>query len=68
MEIPLEVLLFLRIVLTVLGFVFIIKDEGKNFSFQLWEELSKNFDGYCLESVECFWQDDNFSYVKPANP
>lgn len=54
MEIPLEVLLFLRIVLTVLGFVFIIKDEGKNFSFQLWEELSKNFDGYCLESVVHF--------------
>jgi hypothetical protein len=31
-------------------------------------ELSWNFDGYCIESVDCFWQDSHFYNVDPANP
>jgi hypothetical protein len=30
--------------------------------------LSWNFDGDCIESVDCFWQDSHFYYVDPANP
>jgi hypothetical protein len=32
------------------------------------EELSWNFDGDCIESVDCFWQDSHFDYINPANP
>ena len=29
-------------------------------SFCLYEELSLNFDGECMESVDCFWEDSHF--------
>ena len=32
------------------------------------EELSWDFDGDCVESVDCFWQDGHFNYIDPANP
>jgi len=32
------------------------------------EELSWIFDGDCSESVDCFWQNDHFYYINPANP
>ena len=53
MVIPQEVLLLLRIVFAILGFLFF----QMNFPFYLSEELSWNFDGDCVESVDCFWQD-----------
>ena len=40
-------------------FVF-IPDEFANCSFSFYEELSWNFDGDCIESVDCFWQDSQF--------
>jgi hypothetical protein len=55
-EIPLEVLLLLRIVFVMLCF-FIIPEEFKECSFDLCEELSWNFDGDCIESLECFGKD-----------
>ena len=30
--------------------------------------MSWNFDGDCIESVDCFWQDSHFYNVYPANP
>jgi hypothetical protein len=30
--------------------------------------LSWNFEGDCIESVDCFWQDRHFYYIDPANP
>jgi hypothetical protein len=27
-----------------------------------------SFDGDCIESVDCFWQDSHFYNVDPANP
>ena len=27
-----------------------------------------NFDGDCIESVDCFWQDGHFYYINPDNP
>jgi hypothetical protein len=47
---------------------FVIPDEFANCSFQFVEELSWNFDGDCIESVDCFWQDSHFYNVDPANP
>jgi hypothetical protein len=38
------------------------------FFFQLCEEMSWNFDGDSIESVDCFWQDRHFYYINPANP
>jgi hypothetical protein len=29
--------------------------------------LSWNFDGDCIESVDCFWQDSHFYYINLAN-
>jgi hypothetical protein len=59
MMITLEVLLLLRIVFDILDF-FVIPNEFANCSFQLYEELSWNFDGNCIESVDCFRQDGHF--------
>ena len=67
MVIPPEVLLLLRIVFAILGF-FIFPDEFANCPFYLSEELSWNFDGDCIESVDCFQQDSHFYYINPANP
>jgi hypothetical protein len=46
----------------------VIPDEFSNCPFYLSEELSWNFDGDCIESVDCFSQDRNFYYINPANP
>jgi hypothetical protein len=42
---------------------FVIPVEFANFPFYLDEELSWNFDGDCIESVDCFWQDSHFSIL-----
>jgi hypothetical protein len=52
MVIPPEVLLFLRSFLLSWGFV--IPDKFQNCSFKTYEELTWNFDGDCIESVDCF--------------
>ena len=67
MVIPPEVLLSLRRGFAILDF-FVIPDEFEDFSFYFVEELSWNFDGDCIESVDCFWQDRHFYYNDPANP
>ena len=64
---PSEVLILLRIVFVILDF-FAIPNEFANCSFYISEELSWNFDGDCIESVDCFRQDDHFYYINPANP
>jgi hypothetical protein len=56
-----------EIVFAILGF-FVIPDEFSNCPFSLSEELSWNFDGDCIEFVDCFWQDSHFYYINPANP
>jgi hypothetical protein len=66
MVIPPEILLLLIIVFALLDF-FIFPDEFANCPFYLSEELSWNFDGDCIESVDCFQQDSHFYYIKPAN-
>ena len=53
MVIPPEVLLLLRIVFAILGF-FVFPYEIKDCSFPVFEELCWNFDGYCVEFVDCF--------------
>ena len=35
--------------------VVVTQDESENCSFYLCEELSWNFDGDCIESVDRFW-------------
>jgi hypothetical protein len=30
--------------------------------------MSWNFDGDCIESVDCFQQDSHFDYINPTNP
>jgi hypothetical protein len=32
------------------------------------EELNCNFDGDCIESLDCFQQGGYFYYINPANP
>ena len=49
------------------GFL-VIPNKFANCSFYLYEELSWNFDGDCVESVDCFWQGGHFYYINPANP
>ena len=53
-----EVLLLLRIVFAILGILLF----QMNFQIALSnsEALSWNFDGDCIESVDCFWQDSHF--------
>jgi hypothetical protein len=46
-------LLLLRIVLTILGFLFFLY-EVENCSFHFCKELSCNYDEDCIESVDCF--------------
>ena len=65
--IPPEVLLVLRIVLAIRDF-FVIPDEFKNCSFQIYEEFIWNLDGDCIDYVDCLQQDGHFYYVDPANP
>jgi hypothetical protein len=52
-----EVLLLLRIVFVILGFLL----------FQMKLQVAL-FDGDYIESVDCFWQDSHFYYINPANP
>jgi hypothetical protein len=47
---------------------FIFLDEFASCHFYLSEELGWNFDGDCIESVDCFQQDSHFYYITPANP
>jgi hypothetical protein len=59
MVISTEDLLLLRMFLAILSFclffLFCFSDEFENCSFYPSEELSRNFDGDCIESVDCFW-------------
>ena len=66
MVIPKEVLLLLRIIFDILGFV--VTNEFENCSYKVYKELSWNVDKDCIESIDCFWQDVNFYYINPANP
>jgi len=47
---------------------FAFPDEFENCFFCVFEELFWDFDGDCIESVDCFWQDGQFYYVNSANP
>jgi hypothetical protein len=66
MVFPPEVLLLLGIVFAVLD-CFIIPDEFANSPFYLSEEWIWNFDGDCIESVDCFQQDSHFYNINPAD-
>jgi hypothetical protein len=46
---------------------FVILNEFADCPFEFVEELSWNFDGVCIESVDCFWQDSHFYYIDPVN-
>ena len=59
-----EVLLLLKKIFTVLV---VIPGEFAHCSFQLYEEMSWDFVGDCIESVDCFQQDGEFCYINPAN-
>ena len=48
------------------GFL-VIPNEFENCSFYRFEELSWNFDGDCIEYVDCFQKDSHFYYINPAN-
>jgi hypothetical protein len=62
-----EVHLSLRRVFAILGF-FVIQNEFADCPFLFLEELSWNFDGDYIKSVDCFWQEGHFYYIDPANP
>jgi hypothetical protein len=47
---------------------FVTPDEFADCPFKFVEELSWNFDGDCIEFVDCFWQDSHFYYIDLANP
>jgi len=32
------------------------------------KEVSRNFDGYCIECVDCFWENGHLYYINPVNP
>ena len=52
-DFPLEVLSLLRIVFSILRFLFF--QINLETAFPICEELCRNFDGGCIESVDCFW-------------
>jgi hypothetical protein len=67
MLIPLEILLLLRIVFTILGsllFQMNLRIALSN-SMKNWVEI---FDGDCIESVDYILQVGHFYYINPANP
>ena len=66
MVIPPEVLLSLRRVFAILGFL--LFQMNLQIALSKSEELFWNFEGDCIESVGCFRQDSNFYYINPANP
>jgi hypothetical protein len=49
------------------GFL-VIPNEFANCFFKLYDELSWNFDGYCIESLDYFLQDGHLYYIYCANP
>jgi hypothetical protein len=54
MVIPPAVLLLLRIVFAILNY-FAFPGELENCSFHIFEELCWDFDGDCIESIDCLW-------------
>ena len=40
--------------------VVVIPDEFESCSFYTYEELIWDFDGNCIEFIDCFWQDGQF--------
>ena len=64
--IPPEVILLLRIVFAILGFL--LFQMNLQIALSNREKLTWNFEGDCIESVDCFQQDSHFDYVNPANP
>ena len=71
MVIPSKVLLLLRIVFAVLGFFvfcFFLFQMNLQIALSNSEEMIWNFDGDCIESVNCFQKDGHFYYINPANP
>ena len=64
--IPPGVLLLLRIVFAILGFL--LFQMNLEIALSNCEELNWTFDGDCIESVDCFWQDSHFYYIDPAHP
>jgi hypothetical protein len=55
-----------EIVFVILGFLLL--QMNLQIAFSNSEESSWNFDGDCIESVDCFWQDCHFYSINPANP
>ena len=68
MVVPPEVLLLLRMVFDILGFLLFQINLRIALSLLLSEKLSWNFDGDCIESVDRFQQDGHFYYINSANP
>ena len=46
---------------------FVIPNDFSNSSLYLYEEFRLNFDGDCIESIDCFWQDGHFYWINCAN-
>jgi hypothetical protein len=65
MVISTEVLLLLRIFFAILGFL--LFQMNLQIALSISEELSWNFDGDCIESVDWFSQDSHLDYINPAN-
>jgi hypothetical protein len=42
--------------------------EVENGSFKVYKNLSRNIDGNCIESVDCFWSDGHFHCINPIYP
>jgi hypothetical protein len=64
--IPPEFILLLRIVFAILGFLFF--QMNLQIALSISVKMSWNFDGDCIESVDCFRQDSHFYNVNPADP
>jgi hypothetical protein len=47
---------------------FVIPEEFANYPFYFSGELSWDFDGEYIESVDSFRQDSHYDYINPANP
>ena len=41
-------------------------DEFENCSFNVSEKFCFDFDGDCIEPVDCFWKDDHFYFINSA--
>ena len=46
---------------------FIFPYEVDNWSLKVFKQLCGNFDGDCIESVDCFGQDGSFHCVNPTD-